>query len=52
MDIIGKSVNEFFRELSPLIGWALNNWAVTMIFFLLGMIYWARHQRRYRKHRF
>jgi hypothetical protein len=52
MDIIGESVNELFRELSPLIGWASNNWAVTMIFFLLAMIYWPRHQRRHRQHRF
>ncbi|MGE5304097.1 MAG: hypothetical protein ACM3TN_12350 [Alphaproteobacteria bacterium] len=52
MDIIGESVMEFFRELSPLIDWASHDWAATMIFILLGMICWARHQRRYRKHRF
>jgi hypothetical protein len=41
MDIIGESVNEFFRELSPLIGWALNHWTVATV-FLLGMIYWGK----------
>ena len=51
MDIIGESINEFFRELSPLTNWALNNWAVAMV-FLLGMIYWASHRRRRPKYRF
>jgi len=51
MGIIGESVMEFFRELSPLVDWALNNWAVAMV-FLIGMIYWASHERRPRKHRF
>jgi hypothetical protein len=51
MDIIGESVMEFFRELSPLTDWALNNWAVAMV-FLIGMIYWASHERRSRKRRF
>ena len=51
MDIIGKSIMEFFRELSSLTDWASNNWAVAMI-FLIGMIYWARHERSSRKHRF
>ncbi len=51
MDIIGDSINEFFRELTPLTAWALNNWAVAVV-VLLGMIYWASHRRRHRKHRF
>ncbi len=51
MDIIGESINEFFRELSPLTDWALNNWAVAVL-FLLGMIYWASHERGRRKRRF
>lgn len=52
MEIIGEAVDELFRELSPLTDWALNDWAVQMIPLLLAMICWARHQRRYRKHRF
>jgi hypothetical protein len=51
MDIIGESVTELFRELSPLTDWALNHWALAMV-FLIGMIYWANHERRYRKRRF
>ena len=52
MGIIGESIERFFRELSPLIDWALKDWAVQMIFLLFGMICWARHQRRFRRHRF
>jgi hypothetical protein len=51
MDIIGEYVMEFFRELSPLTDWALNNWAVAMV-FLIGMIYWLSHERRLPKRRF
>ena len=51
MDIIGQSVMEFFREVSPLTDWALNNWAVAMV-FLIAMIYWASTARDPGKRRF
>ncbi len=51
MDIIGESINEFFRELSPLADWAWNHGTVAVV-FLLGMIYWAGHERGRRKRRF
>jgi hypothetical protein len=51
MDIIGEFVKRFFWELSPLMDWALRNWAVTMV-FLVGMIYWAVRQRRLHRHYF
>ncbi len=52
MDIIGVSIDELLREVSPLIDWVFKDWAASMILFVLGMVCWVRHQRRYRKHRF
>jgi hypothetical protein len=49
MDIIGEFVKQFFRELSPLLDWALKNWAITMV-LLVGMIYWAGRHKRLRRH--
>ncbi len=45
MDIIGGFAARIFSELQPLTEWALGNWLPT-IAVLIGLIFWAGHQRR------
>ncbi len=47
MDIIGEFVRNLFVELTPLLEWAIRNWALTLV-LLIVLIYWAGRQRRAR----
>jgi len=49
MDIIGEFVKHLFLELKPILDWAVNHWAITMV-LLIALIYWAARQKRINGH--
>lgn len=49
MELIGEFIRRLHWELTPLLNWALNNWAITMVALLL-LIRWAGHKRRRTRH--
>lgn len=49
MNVIGNLFQLATWAFVHMIDWALNNWAVTML-FLATLIYWAGRQRRLNRH--
>jgi hypothetical protein len=49
MDIIRELAQRLILELSPLLDWAIRNWALTLV-LLIVMIYWGGRQHRARNH--
>lgn len=49
MNKIGEFAAQLFRELQPLLEWALGNWAITSALLVL-LIYWAGKQKRLHRH--
>ena len=43
-DIIREFVRRLISELSPILDWAIRNWALTLV-VLFVMIYWAGRRR-------
>lgn len=49
MDLIQEFARGLYRELVPILLWALKNWAVTMAIILI-VLYWARKNSRANRH--
>jgi hypothetical protein len=45
MEKIGEFAARLFLEVSPLLDWAVRNWAITTVLLVI-LIYWAGKQKR------
>lgn len=49
MEMIAQFTLQLYREISPILGWAVSNWATTLIFLAMA-IYFTGRNRRTRHH--